>query len=131
MQGHHVAILRCKGMADAIPDIAALSRFRRRQICVGKLIVYGPQARSVIPQNVVSLRQAGKIFPGKFKLFPVGAIQTDDNVIDVICAAKFIDNSGQRRRFQLRKQRWQNQCYFSLLGKLHELALQILGRLVR
>jgi len=83
VQGDGLALTRCERVAQAIPDISPLAGLRRSQSHVLQAFIDGAQARAVIPQNPVVLRQRGKELPGVAILGFVGAIQTNDDLTQV------------------------------------------------
>ena len=101
MQGDHVAILAGNRVAHAIPDIAPLAGLFRREPKRGEALLNSFEARAVVPQDRVLLRQTGEIIPGEAKLLFVCPVQTYDDVIDVIHLAKLIDDLAKRRSFEL------------------------------
>lgn len=65
MQSHHAGILLSEHVADAVPDVAALSRFRRSQIRGFQFFMQGLQAGAIVPQNLKRLIEVFEIVQGE------------------------------------------------------------------
>ena len=97
MQANGKDIARRQHIAEAIPNIATLAEFRRRQPQFCQFFIQRRQTRPVMPQHIVILRQARKIFFGMGKLVFIGAVKADGDAAQIRHFGQFIDDIFQRR----------------------------------
>ena len=94
-------------------------------------LVHGPQARSVLPEYAAVLRQPAEKFQGVAILILVGAIEPDDDFIQVGHAREFAHDIFERRGFELRIQGRQHESQQAMPGKFDQLLLQFLDGSLR
>jgi hypothetical protein len=73
------------------------------------------------------LRQDREELAGLAILFLIGAVEADDDVVDEAGAGEFLDDVGERRTFQLGKERRQDQRDLAVRGEDLEFAFQRTG----
>ena len=79
--------------------------------------MHAAQARAIIPQNANMLGQVFEKFAGMEVLLRIGAVQTDNDLIDIGGLFKSLDNGGHGRGFKFRIEARQDQGLTPLPGK--------------
>ena len=124
VQGHCLGATGSQSVTEAIPDVATLARFHRSEIVLLEHGIDSTKARTVVPQHAMALRQAAEVFERVTVLIFVGAIEADDDLIEVFDLGQLSDNVIEGRAFELGEQRWQHQTHGPLLAKLVELVFK-------
>src|SRR5690606_8623266 len=96
---------------EAIPHIAPLARFERGEVLLRQFRIERLEARAIVPQYAVVLRQLGEVVLGVAKLLLVRPVEADDDLAQEAHLRELFYDVGQRRALELGNERGQDERY--------------------
>ena len=112
MQRHGICLAARLRVTDTTPDISALARLDRPKPRVLEFTVDGAQPWPVIPQHRERHVQIAEKAVGALVTLPVGTVETDCHMLQIIGPADLLDNIAKGRAVDLRQETWQDQFHW-------------------